>query len=83
MVTPNKLPDLLNQFKDNTKTVTYNTLSDTFAVAVTLEEGYYEHCMRIIADLRDEYSPKGDTYNALNEAISALKTIADMENEGE
>lgn len=83
VATPNKLLELLDKYKENEKTITYNSLSDTFAVAITVEQGYYDYCITILADLRDEYNPSDDTFNALNEAISALKTLADIENKGE
>lgn len=81
--TPSHLPKLYKRYGKSIEEVTYNSLSDTFAVKVIINEDYYDYCMRILADIRDEYDPADDTYNALNEGISALKTVQDMESKGE
>ena len=81
--TPSHFPNLHKRYGKDIEEVTYNPLSDTFAVKVSVNEDYYDYCMRILADIRDEYGPADDTYHALNEGISAIKTIQDMNNKGE
>lgn len=83
IIPANKLPKFLKEHEGQKYDLEYNPLSNSYSVRILVEETYYEFQMRILAELRENFEPSDDAYNALNEGISALKTIADMVSKGE
>lgn len=78
-VAPTALHHFMSSLNTCSCSVKYDDERDMFIIDVSRETTYYELQMDIIARIRDIYESDTDEYNALNEGISALKTINDME----
>lgn len=83
IIPADKLPKFLKAHEGQKFDLEYQPLSNSYAVRILVKETYYEFQMRILAEMRACYEPSDDAYNALNEGISALKTIADMQSKGD
>lgn len=78
-VAPTAIHHFIKSLDSCTCNIEYDAERNIFIIDVSRETTYFEQQMEILSRIRDVYETDSDEYNALNEGISALKTINDME----
>ena len=77
-VTPSALMHFITSLDSCHLDVSYDEDIDKFIVDVLRETSYYELQMEILSNIRDTFHSDEDEFSALNEGISAIKTLLDM-----